>query len=125
MAAFISKVTAGEFNQRIRLKSISSTEDDFGGREESYSTHTTVWANKNVKSLRDVKEKFEGKELQSYSRFVYTIRYSSETATIKSNWVLEEVSTSETYDIIGFVIDPRKEFIEIFVKQDLPTESIV
>jgi len=125
MAAFISKVTAGEFNQRIRLKSISSTEDSFGGRAESYSTHTTVWANKNVKSLRDVKEKFEGKELQSYSRFVYIIRYSSETATIKSNWVLEEVSTSETYDIIGFVIDPRKEFIEIFVKQDLPTESIV
>jgi head-tail adaptor len=123
MAAFISKVLAGEFNQRIRLKSINASQDVFGGITETYTTHTTIWANKNVKSLRDVKEKFEGKELQSYSRFVYTIRYSSETASIKSNWILEEVSTSETYDIIGYVIDPRKEFIEIFVKQDLPTES--
>jgi len=123
MAAFISKVMAGEFNQRIELKSLNSAQDSFGGVKVSYTTHTTVWANKNVKSLRDVKEKFEGKELQSYSRFVYTIRYSSETASIKSNWILEEVSSGETYDIIGYVIDPRKEFIEIFVKQDLPTES--
>ena len=82
-----------------------------------------MWANKNVKSLRDVKEKFEGNELQSYSRFVYTIRYSSETKVIQSNWIIEEVSTGETYDILGYVIDPRKEFIEIFVNQDLPTES--
>lgn len=123
MAAFISKIFAGEFNQRINLKSINSTQDDFGGVSTTYSTQATVWANKNVKSLRDVKEKFEGKELQSYSRFVYTIRYSSETKVIKSNWILEEVSSGESYDILGYVIDPRKEFIEIFVKQDLPTES--
>tara|TARA_B100000795_G_C22802595_1_gene442741 strand:+ start:2469 stop:2846 length:378 start_codon:yes stop_codon:yes gene_type:complete len=123
MAAFISKVLAGEFNQRIKLKSINATQDAFGGITDTYSTHTTVWANKNVKSLRDVKEKFEGKELQSYSRFVYIVRYSSETSTIKSNWILEEVSSGYSYDIIGYVIDPRKEFIEIFVKQDLPTDS--
>ncbi len=121
--AFISKIQAGDFNQRIKLKSLNSTQDDFGGISTTYSTHATVWANKNVKSLRDVKEKFEGNELQSYSRFVYTIRYSSETKVIKSNWEIEEVSTGESYDILGYVIDPRKEFIEIFVKQDLPTES--
>jgi len=84
-----------------------------------------MWANKNVKSLRDVEEKFEGNELQSYSRFVYTIRYSSETKNIKSNWVLEEVGSDNDLDIIGYVIDPRKEFIEIFVSEDLPTESPV
>jgi len=84
-----------------------------------------MWANKNVKSLRDVEEKFQGNELQSYSRFVYTIRYSSETKNIKSNWVLREVDTTNDLDIIGYVIDPRKEFIEIFVSEDLPTESPV
>lgn len=123
MAAFISKIHAGDFNQRIKLKSLSPSQDGFGGITNSYTDEVTVWANKNVKSLRDVKEKFEGKELQSYSRFVYTIRYSSETKVIQSNWRLEEVSSGETYDIIGYVIDPRKEFIEVFVKQDLPTES--
>ena len=82
MAAFISKIFAGEFNQRIKLKSLNATQDAFGGISSTYTTHTTIWANKNVKSLRDVKEKFE-----------------------------------------GYVIDPRKEFIEIFVNQDLPTES--
>lgn len=123
--AFISKIKAGDFNQRIRLKSLTTAQDDFGGITSTYSVLTTVWANKNVKTLRDIEEKFEGDELQSYGRFVYTIRYSSETKNIKSNWIVEEVETSDIYEILGFVIDPRKEFIEVFVKQDLPTQSPV
>lgn len=123
--AFISKIKAGDFNQRIKLKSLTTAQDDFGGVTSAYSVLTTVWANKNVKTLRDIEEKFEGEELQSYGRFVYTIRYSSETKNIKSNWIVEEVETSDIYEILGFVIDPRKEFIEIFVKQDLPTQSPV
>lgn len=123
--AFISKIKAGDFNQRIRLKSLNTAQDDFGGITSTYSVLTTVWANKNVKTLRDIEEKFEGDELQSYGRFVYTIRYSSETKNIKSNWIVEEVETSDIYEILGFVIDPRKEFIEVFVKQDLPTQSPV
>lgn len=123
--AFISKIKAGDFNQRIKLKSLNTAQDDFGGITSTYSVLTTVWANKNVKTLRDIEEKFEGDELQSYGRFVYTIRYSSETKNIKSNWIVEEVETSDIYEILGFVIDPRKEFIEIFVKQDLPTQSPV
>lgn len=121
--AFISKIKAGDFNQRIKIKSLISTLDDFGGTTISYSEHASVWANKNVKSLRDIEEKFEGEQLTSYGRFVYTVRYSSETKAIKSNWILEESSTGDVYEIIGFVIDPRKEFIEIFVKQDLPTQD--
>lgn len=119
--AFISKIKAGDFNQRIKLKSISNSKDAFGGSIPSYSVQATVWANKNVKSLRDVEEKFEGDQLQSYGRFVYTIRYSTETKSIKANWIIEEVESSDIYEILGFVIDPRKEFIEVFVKQDLPT----
>jgi head-tail adaptor len=116
--AFISKIKAGDFNQRIKLKSLTTAIDDFGGVTNTYSVLATVWANKNVKTLRDIEEKFEGDELQSYGRFVYTIRYSSETKNIKSNWIVEEVETSDIYEILGFVIDPRKEFIE-------PTQSPV
>jgi len=123
--AFISKIKAGDFNQRIKIKSIATTIDSFGGSEKSYVTQTTVWANKNVKTLRDIEEKFEGEQLQSYGRFVYTVRYSSATKRIASNWIVEEVSTGDVYDIVGFVIDPRKEYIEIFVKQDLPTQNVV
>ena len=123
--AFISQIKAGDFNVRVNLKSFTAAQDNFGGVTNTYATETTVWANKNVKSLRDVEEKFEGNELQSYSRFVYTIRYSSETKNIKSNWVLREVGADNDLDIIGYVIDPRKEFIEIFVSEDLPTESPV
>jgi head-tail adaptor len=123
--AFISQIKAGDFNIRVELRDLSASQDAFGGVTNSYSTVHTMWANKNVKSLRDVEEKFEGNELQSYSRFVYTIRYSSETKNIKSNWVLREVGTTNDLDIIGYVIDPRKEFIEIFVSEDLPTESPV
>lgn len=123
--AFISQIKAGDFNIRVELMDLTATQDAFGGVTNSYTTVHTMWANKNVKSLRDVEEKFQGNELQSYSRFVYTIRYSSETKNIKSNWVLREVGTTNNLDIIGYVIDPRKEFIEIFVSEDLPTESPV
>lgn len=123
--AFISQIKAGDFNIRVELMDLTATQDAFGGVTNSYTTVHTMWANKNVKSLRDVEEKFQGNELQSYSRFVYTIRYSSETKNIKSNWVLEEVDSGNNLDIIGYVIDPRKEFIEIFVSEDLPTESPV
>ncbi len=120
---FISKIKAGDFNQKIRLFTVGNNKDAFGGVTEFRSTFHLVWANKNVKTLRDIEEKFEGEELQSYGRFVYTIRYSDTTKNIKANWVIEDHETSERYEILGFVIDPRKEFIEIFVKQDLPTES--
>ena len=123
--AFISQIKAGDFNIRVELRDLSASQDGFGGVTNTYATVHTMWANKNVKSLRDVEEKFQGNELQSYSRFVYTIRYSSETKNIKSNWVLREVDTTNDLDIIGYVIDPRKEFIEIFVSEDLPTESPV
>lgn len=123
--AFISKIRAGEFNQRIKIKSIATTIDQFGGVEKNYVTQATVWANKNVKTLRDIEEKFEGDQLTSYGRFVYTVRYSNATKKIESNWIIEEVSTGDIYDIIGFVIDPRKEYVEIFVKQDLPTQNVI
>ena len=58
--AFIAKIKAGDFNQRIKLKSVSSTQDGFGGISDSYSVQATIWANKNVKTLRDIEEKFEG-----------------------------------------------------------------
>lgn len=123
--AFISQIKAGDFNVRVNLKSFTAAQDNFGGVTNTYATETTVWANKNVKSLRDIEEKFEGKELVSYGRFVYTIRYSTETKVIQSNWVLEEVGTGRHLDIIGYVIDPRNEFIEIFISDDLPTQSPV
>lgn len=121
--AFISKIKAGDFNQKIRLFTVISQEDAFGGVTSQPSQFYLVWANKNVKTLRDIEEKFEGEELQSYGRFVYTIRYSENTKNIKANWTIEDHETGEHYEILGFVIDPRKEFIEIFVKQDLPTQS--
>jgi len=121
--AFISNIKAGDFNLRVILKNKTFTQSDFGGFSESLNTVTTVWANKNVKSLRDVKEKVEGEERESYARFVFTIRYSSETKVIKSNWILEEASSNDQYEILGFVVDPRKEFIEIFAKEYLPTQN--
>tara|TARA_B100001093_G_scaffold492418_1_gene533521 strand:+ start:457 stop:831 length:375 start_codon:yes stop_codon:yes gene_type:complete len=121
--AFLSELKAGDFNTRIKLKSISSNQDVFGGFTPVFTDHATVWANLNIKTLRNIEEKFEGDELQSYGRFVFTIRYSSETKTIKSNWIIEDVETTDIYEITGFAIDPRKEYIQLFVKQDLPTTS--
>ena len=57
--AFISKIKAGDFNQKIRLQSVFHQVDEFGGITPIPSLFFDIWASKNVKTLRDVEEKFE------------------------------------------------------------------
>lgn len=119
--AFISQLKAGDFNVKIDVLAVSDNHDSFGGVQKYNFVAYTAWANKNVKSLRDVEEKFEGDQLQSYGRFVFTIRYNDITKNITSDFKISE--GGDVYEILGFVIDPRKEYIEIFTKQDLPTDN--
>jgi hypothetical protein len=119
--AFISKIKAGDFNIRFHLKTPSGSQNSFGETPATtYITEYTVWAKKSVTSLRDINEKFEGDQLQSYGKFFIQIRYSE---NIKQNldprWILVDTSTNERYDILSYIIDPRKEYIEFFTKIDI------
>tara|TARA_R110002020_G_scaffold81777_8_gene202852 strand:- start:218 stop:595 length:378 start_codon:yes stop_codon:yes gene_type:complete len=123
--AFISQIKAGEFNIRFDIKSPASSANPFGEDViTTYNTQATVWAKKSVTSLRDINEKFEGDQLQSYGKFFIQIRYTSVIAeAIDPTWILVDVSTSEEYEILSYILDPRKEYIEFFTKIDI-TESI-
>ena len=119
--AFISQIKAGDFNLRIILKSPSINQDTFGERvATTYDTETTVWAKKSVTSLRDINEKFEGDQLQSYGKFFIQIRYDTNIAnTLEPTWILVDKNTQERYDILSYIIDPRKEYIEFYTKLDI------
>jgi head-tail adaptor len=123
--AFISQIKAGEFNIRFYLKSPDDTQNTFGEIvTSSYSTEATIWAKKSVTSLRDINEKFEGDQLQSYGKFFIQIRYDSTIAgDLKPTWKLFDKNTSEEYEILSYIIDPRKEYIEFYTKLDI-NESI-
>jgi head-tail adaptor len=123
--AFISEIKAGDFNCRIKLKSNNTSQNTFGEKAtSSYSTEATVWANKNVTSLRNINEKFEGEKLQSYSKFFFMIRYSSSLKNnLQPDWIIEDNSTSEVYDILSYIIDPRREYIEFYAELKI-TDSI-
>jgi head-tail adaptor len=119
--AFISQIKAGDFNVRMLIKEPSENQNTFGEQVvSSYSTQATVWAKKSVTSLRDINEKFEGDQLQSYGKFFIQIRYSSGIAdNIKPDWKLVDKNSSEEYEILSYIIDPRKEYIEFFTKIDI------
>ena len=119
--AFISQIKAGDFNLRIILKSPSINQDTFGERvATTYDTETTVWAKKSVTSLRNINEKFEGDQLQSYGKFFIQIRYDTNIAnTLEPTWILVDKNTQERYDILSYIIDPRKEYIEFYTKLDI------
>lgn len=119
--AFISEIRAGDLNTRIGLKLAIQTADDFGGYTTSYLSFAQVWAKLDIKTIRNVNEKFEGDQLVSYGRYVITVRYSSDTKLIRSNTKISNLDTGVDYDVIGYVVDPRKEYIQIFVKEDIPT----
>tara|TARA_R100000654_G_scaffold57723_2_gene84304 strand:- start:3463 stop:3840 length:378 start_codon:yes stop_codon:yes gene_type:complete len=119
--AFISQIKAGDFNIRMMIKSPSINQDTFGEKvATTYDTETTVWAKKSVTSLRDINEKFEGDQLQSYGKFFIQIRYSTGIAnTLEPTWILVDKNTQERYDILSYIIDPRKEYIEFYTKLDI------
>lgn len=119
--AFISQIKAGDFNLRMILKSPSINQDTFGEKvATTYDTEYTVWAKKSVTSLRNINEKFEGDQLQSYGKFFIQIRYSNGIAgTLEPTWILVDKNTQEKYDILSYIIDPRKEYIELYTKLDI------
>jgi head-tail adaptor len=119
--AFISQIKAGEFNIRLQLKSPSGTRNSFGETPvASYDLEKTIWAKKSVTSLRDINEKFEGDQLQSYGKFFIQIRYDEYIKNfIFPNWILVDPNTDEVYEILSYIIDPRKEYIEFFTKIDI------
>ena len=119
--AFISQIKAGDFNIRMMIKSPSINQDTFGEKvATTYDTETTVWAKKSVTSLRDINEKFEGDQLQSYGKFFIQIRYSTNIAnTLEPTWILVDKNTQERYNILSYIIDPRKEYIEFYTKIDI------
>jgi len=123
--AFISEIKAGDFNCRINLKSNNTSQNSFGEKAtSSYSTEVTVWANKNVTSLRNINEKWEGERLQSYGKFFFQIRYNETVKDdLKPDWILQDASTNEVYDILSYVIDPRREYIEFYGELKI-TDSI-
>jgi len=123
--AFISEIKAGDFNCRINLKSNNTSQNSFGEKTtSSYSTEVTVWANKNVTSLRNINEKWEGERLQSYGKFFFQIRYNETVKDdLKPDWILQDASTNEVYDILSYVIDPRREYIEFYGELKI-TDSI-
>ena len=123
--AFISQIKAGDFNIRLKLQSSSVVVNAFGEKvRDSYSTEATIWGIKRVTSLRSVNEKFEGDQLQSYGLFFIQVRYSiSFVQNLNPTWRLEDAETGERYEILSYIIDPRKEFVEFYTKIDI-NESI-
>jgi len=119
--AFISQIKAGDFNIRLQLLEPSNTINSFG--ESVTSTEaikTTIWGNKKVTSLRNINEKFEGDQLQSYGLFFIQVRYDSSWVNdLEPIWKLKDVDTLEYYEILSYIIDPRKEYVEFYVKLDI------
>lgn len=74
---------------------------------------------KKVTSLRNVNEKFEGDQLQSYGKFFIQVRYDSFTNDIDPTWRIVDADTSEEYEILSYIIDPRKEWVEFYTKIDI------
>tara|TARA_R100001440_G_scaffold61921_4_gene81883 strand:- start:61 stop:438 length:378 start_codon:yes stop_codon:yes gene_type:complete len=117
--AFISKIKAGDLNMQFDLKRPAYTQDNFGEKIPSlgYFVVQTIWGNKNVSSLRNINEKFEGDKLQSYGEFYIVVRYDSLWFDIlEPDWILVDDENGQVYEILSYIIDPRKEFIEFRTK---------
>ena len=118
--AFISQIKAGDFNIRLQLQSPTISTNDFGEKvESSYATEETVWGIKRVTSLRSVNEKFEGDQLQSYGLFFIQVRYAGFTNDLDPTWRIVDADTNEIYEILSYIIDPRKEWVEFYTKIDI------
>lgn len=119
--AFISQIKAGDFNIRLQLIKSDDSIDAFGENVTTNPTvQATIWGNKKVTSLRNINEKFEGDQLQSYGLFFIQVRYdSSWVNNLDPTWTLKDADTLEQYELLSYIIDPRKEYVEFYVKLDI------
>jgi len=119
--AFITQIKAGDFNIRLQLQKAVTEINNFGENAlTTFSTEATFWGNKKVTSLRNINEKFEGDQLQSYGLFFIQVRYDSAWVNdLNPIWRLKDADTLEIYQILSYIIDPRKEYVEFYVKLDI------
>ena len=114
--AFISQIKAGDFNIRLQLIKSDDSIDAFGENVTTNPTvQATIWGNKKVTSLRNINEKFEGDQLQSYGLFFIQVRYDSSCVNnLDPTWTLKDADTLEQYELLSYIIDPRKEYVEFY-----------
>lgn len=118
----MSRIKAGDFNVEFKVMKSSVNINDFGEAITTHSLERLVWGIKNVSSLRNINEKFEGDKLQSYGEFYIVLRYDSTwVEELNADWILEENFTGLKYEVLSFIIDPRKEYIELRTKIDIET----
>ena len=115
--AFLSTLRAGDFNIKFKIRASIYTVSSYGDKTLSYSTVKEVWGIKNVSSLRNINEKYEGDRLESYGEFYILVRYDTAfVEDLDADWILEEVGPGQKYYILSYIIDPRKEYIEFRTK---------
>lgn len=106
------EVTAGDLKHRVVFKQPTSSLNDEGGEEKTFTTILTTWAKVTAfkqNRVVDADTTVLAEALDFY------IRYNSSTAEINKDWLLEYQDLDYTIHLIENV-DQLKNFIRITAK---------
>jgi len=123
---YLRKINSGDFNCFLKYQKTQASFNDFNEKTITYSdlsfgtgnSITRIPAIRNINSLRNINEKVEGEMKQAYGNFFILVRYfTALNNALSPDARLIDINTDVTYDILSYIVDDRKHFIEFYTKQ--------
>jgi SPP1 family predicted phage head-tail adaptor len=98
----------GNMDRRIALQSASLSTNNYGEREQTWSTYATVWAQL---KYRTGSEKVQDDQVSSTEGATFNIRYSTDTSAAKASDRV--VYNGENYEILHIQELGRREGLSL------------
>lgn len=104
-------MSAGELRERVTFQQRSAQSDDYGNAEGAFADAFTVAAR--IAPARGA-ETIQAARLAGREPVVITIRYSSQTAQIRTEWRAYDVRAQKYYNIRSIVNpDEHKQYLDL------------
>ena len=87
----------GALDRRITLQRPTTSTNDYGEREVTWSTYATVWAA--IERKPSASERVSGEQVLSYQNVVFLIRSSKSIGALEASYRVSY--DSKIYDILG------------------------
>jgi len=87
----------GALDRRITLQRPTTSTNDYGEREVTWSTYATVWAA--IERKQSASERVSGEQVLSYQNVVFLIRSSKSIGALEASYRVSY--DSKIYDILG------------------------
>ncbi|MER8958684.1 phage head closure protein [Mesorhizobium sp. M0701] len=111
-------MTAGQLRESVTLEQRQEVDDGHGNTVSSWVPIATVAAR--IIFMRG-NEQVLADRLAGIQPVIFTLRYSSQTGPLTTDWRLVDARTSEAFAIKSIVADERRAYLQVLCQRGVAT----